>query len=96
MRLSGNIGNLNCQGNVCQRPKAIPLTIIPLTLPCGKTTRYLYDGMRAIQERDGNNTPAVRYTRGNDLSGSIEGAGGIGGLLARSKNVGNAWINRKI
>jgi len=26
----------------------------------------------------------VSYTRGNDLSGSMEGAGGIGGLLARS------------
>src|SRR5205085_3309695 len=26
----------------------------------------------------------VTYTRGNDLSGSVEGAGGIGGLLART------------
>jgi hypothetical protein len=26
----------------------------------------------------------VSYTRGIDLSGSLEGAGGIGGLLARS------------
>jgi RHS repeat-associated protein len=72
--------------------------------------------MRVIQERDGNNTPTVSYTRlphhseatagGIDLSGSLEGAcpvrcedsvltgiqqtalshgaGGIGGLLARS------------
>src|SRR5206468_551497 len=47
-------------------------------------TRYIYDGNRVIQERGGNNTPAVSYTRGNDLSGSLEGAGGIGGLLARS------------
>src|SRR5882724_2172012 len=46
--------------------------------------RYLYDGMRVIQERDTNNTPTVSYTRGSDLSGSLEGAGGIGGLLARS------------
>src|SRR5437016_4421629 len=38
-----------------------------------------------IQERNGtNNAPLVSYTRGNDLSGSLEGAGGIGGLLARS------------
>jgi RHS repeat-associated protein len=37
-----------------------------------------------IQERDTNNTPTVSYTRGTDLSGSIECAGGIGGLLARS------------
>jgi len=47
-------------------------------------TRYVYDGRRVIQERDGNNTPLVSYTRGKDLSGSLEGAGGIGGLLARS------------
>ncbi len=47
-------------------------------------TRYVYDGWRVIQERDGNNSPAVAYTRGTDLSGSLEGAGGIGGLLARS------------
>jgi len=47
-------------------------------------TRYIYDGRRVIQERDGNNTPTVSYTRGSDLSGSLGGAGGIGGLLARS------------
>jgi len=45
---------------------------------------YIYDGWRVIQERDFGNTPTVSYTRGNDLSGSMEGAGGIGGLLARS------------
>ncbi|MCX6916677.1 MAG: hypothetical protein NT167_27145, partial [Verrucomicrobia bacterium] len=45
---------------------------------------YIYDGMRVIQERDGSNGPQVSYTRGLDLSGTFEGAGGIGGLLARS------------
>ena len=45
---------------------------------------YLYDGMRVIQERNASNVPLVSYTRGNDLSGSLEGAGGIGGLLGRS------------
>jgi RHS repeat-associated protein len=45
---------------------------------------YFYDGNRVIQERDGSNDPLVSYTRGRDLSGSLEGAGGIGGLLARS------------
>ncbi len=40
--------------------------------------------MRVIQERNSANTPTVSYTRGNDLSGSLEGAGGIGGLLGRS------------
>src|SRR5947208_7407782 len=47
-------------------------------------THYLYDGNRVIQERDSSNRPTVVYTRGNDLSGSLEGAGGIGGLLART------------
>jgi RHS repeat-associated protein len=47
-------------------------------------TRYVYDGMRVIQERNSANTPTVAYTRGQDLSGSTEGAGGIGGLLGRS------------
>jgi len=59
------------------------------------TTEYIYDGNRVIQERDVNNNPTVSYTRGSDLSGSLEGAGGIGGLLARSTGYpysGN-WTN---
>ena len=47
-------------------------------------TAYIYDGNRVIQERELSNNPTVSYTRGNDLSGTLEGAGGIGGLLARS------------
>jgi RHS repeat-associated protein len=56
--------------------------------------RYVYDGMRVVQERNNGNTPTVSYTRGADLSGSLEGAGGIGGLLARTSgyNTGTgAW-----
>src|SRR5713101_6681561 len=45
---------------------------------------YIYDGNLVIQERDGLNLPTVGYTRGKDLSGSLDGAGGIGGLLAFS------------
>jgi RHS repeat-associated protein len=37
-----------------------------------------------LQERNAGHTPQVTYTRGLDLSGTIEGAGGIGGLLMRS------------
>ncbi len=48
------------------------------------TTWYLYDGRRVIQERNASNVPQVSYTRGTDLSGTLEGAGGIGGLLGRS------------
>jgi RHS repeat-associated protein len=47
---------------------------------------YVYDGNLVIQERDGNNVPQVTYTWGTDLSGSLQGAGGIGGLLARTAN----------
>ena len=55
---------------------------------------YLYDGMRVIQERDSNNVPLVSYTRGVDLSGSLEGAGGIGGLLARSSGYSSgSWTS---
>jgi RHS repeat-associated protein len=46
--------------------------------------RYLYDGMLIVQERSSANTPQVHYSRGLDLSGTIHGAGGIGGLLMRS------------
>jgi RHS repeat-associated protein len=45
---------------------------------------YVYDGNLVIQERDVNNLPTTTYTRGSDLSGSLQGAGGIGGLLART------------
>ena len=57
-------------------------------------TQFVYDGWRVIQERDINNTPTVSYTRGNDLSGSLEGAGGIGGLLGRSHGYSSgSWTN---
>ena len=52
----------------------------------GGEVRYVCDGMRVIQERSSANTPTVSYVRGSDLSGTLEGAGGIGGLLARSHN----------
>jgi RHS repeat-associated protein len=48
---------------------------------------YIYDGNVVIQERTSSNTLTVTYTRGNDLSGTLQGAGGIGGLLARTDNV---------
>jgi RHS repeat-associated protein len=45
---------------------------------------YVYDGNLAIQERDIHNLPTDSYTRGRDLSGTFQGAGGIGGLMART------------
>ena len=47
--------------------------------------RYVYDGNLVLQQRDQFNLPKMGYTRGLDLSGSIQGAGGIGGLLAFSQ-----------
>jgi RHS repeat-associated protein len=44
--------------------------------------RYVYDGKLVIQERDSLNLPTTTYVRGRDVSSSLEGAGGIGGLLA--------------
>jgi RHS repeat-associated protein len=44
----------------------------------------IYDGNLVVEERNAGNVPTVSYTRGNDMSGSLEGAGGIGGLLART------------
>lgn len=48
--------------------------------------RLMYDGMNVIQERNGSGHPTVSYTRGLDLSGTLDGAGGIGGLLTRSSH----------
>jgi RHS repeat-associated protein len=47
------------------------------------TTRYLYDGWNLIAEYSGQ-TLAKTYLWGMDLSGSMQGAGGVGGLLAVS------------
>jgi len=54
--------------------------------------QYIYDGNRVIQERNTTSgTPTVAYTRGTDLSGSLEGAGGIGGL----ESLGRAILSMK-
>jgi RHS repeat-associated protein len=45
---------------------------------------FIYDGNVVVEERNANNVPLVSYTRGPDLSGTLEGAGGIGGILART------------
>jgi RHS repeat-associated protein len=59
-------------------------------------TRFLYMGNLVIQERNSSNTPTVSYVRGNDLSGTREGAGGIGGLLARSDQYSAAAWGRHV
>ena len=47
-----------------------------------RTTYYIYDGWLLVQER--STYPTATYVWGPDLSGTVGGAGGIGGLLARS------------
>jgi len=54
-------------------------------------TRYVYDGWRVVEELDGSYATLRSYTRGHDLSGTAEGAGGIGGLLALARPVGGNW-----
>jgi hypothetical protein len=52
-------------------------------------TRYLYDGWRVVAEYDGNSNVQRRYTWGLDLSRTLDGAGGIGGLLAVEQVTGS-------
>jgi hypothetical protein len=58
-------------------------------------TRKVYESMNVVQERTSANTPTVAYTRGLDPSGTLQGAGGIAGMLARSHgySAGN-WLRR--
>ena len=44
--------------------------------------RYLYDGWNLLAELGSDGAPIRTYTWGQDLSGSLQGAGGVGGLLA--------------
>jgi len=46
----------------------------------GETNSFLYDNWNLVYETDGTTT--IQYTWGIDIGGSMEGAGGIGGLLS--------------
>ncbi len=56
-------------------------------------TRFLYDGTVPIEELNATNGLLVTYTRGLDLSLSLGGAGGVGGLLARTDSNGSAFYH---
>jgi RHS repeat-associated protein len=50
----------------------------------GATTTYFYDDWNLIEERiayANGTTSTIKYYWGKDLSGSLQGAGGVGGLL---------------
>ena len=46
------------------------------------TNRYVWDGQVLLAVLDHTNGVVVSFIRGLDLSGSIQGAGGVGGVLA--------------
>jgi YD repeat-containing protein len=54
---------------------------------------YIYDGYLLVQERDTNDNVLVTYTRGLDFSGSLQGAGGVCGLLARTDSSGTIYYH---
>ena len=58
--------------------------------------RYVCDGYLPVQERDASGNVLVTYTRGLDLSGTFGGAGGIGGLLARTDGSGSAFYHADV
>lgn len=55
--------------------------------------RFIYDGWLLVQVRDASNKVLWTVTRGLDLSGSLGGAGGIGGLLARTDTNGSTFYH---
>jgi len=53
--------------------------------------RYVRDGHRILAELDAQNNITAYHVWGLDLSQSLDGAGGIGGLLARVSGT-NTWL----
>lgn len=47
----------------------------------GETNRYVYHDWAVIEVHDGDDNVLETYTHGPDLSGTLGGAGGIGGIL---------------
>mgnify|MGYP006908226288 CR=1 FL=1 len=46
------------------------------------TNRYLWDGQVLLAVLDHNNGLVLSFMRGLDMSGTLQGAGGVGGVLA--------------
>ena len=47
----------------------------------GASTRFVYNGWNLLAELDDAGSSIRSYVWGTDLSGSMQGAGGVGGLL---------------
>ena len=46
------------------------------------TNRFVYDGWNVVAILDGANNLLYTFTWGTDLSGTMQGAGGVGGLIS--------------
>lgn len=55
------------------------------------TTRFLYDGWNLIAELNSSGTIVRRFAWGLDISGSLQGAGGVGGLLVIDDGVARRY-----
>jgi RHS repeat-associated protein len=57
-----------------------------------KSTRFTYDAWNVVEEEDtsGATVRRVNYTWGTDLSGTMQGVGGVGGLLRADEVIGTA------
>lgn len=53
------------------------------------TNKFVYDGWNLIAILDANNNVAESFHWGSDLSGSLQGAGGVGGLLSLTVHSGS-------
>ncbi len=58
-------------------PNAAGTMLNPVTV----ATRYLYDGWNLLAELEATGAPVRTYVWGLDLSGGMQGAGGVGGLV---------------
>ena len=84
-----NSGVYTVTGNSNQTYGPLDFRFTPGSWNLAKETRYLYDGRLVVQERNGQNVPTVSYVRGPDRSGTLTGAAGAGGLLARISHDGS-------
>jgi RHS repeat-associated protein len=52
------------------------------------TNKFLYDGWNVVAVLDGGNNLLYSFVWGSDLSGSMQGAGGVGGLVSMTVHNG--------
>lgn len=69
-----------------RRVQKTTLTAVGAGYDAGATTNFVYDGWNLLAELDANNSVVCSYMWGLDMSGSLQGAGGVGGLLTVSPN----------